>query len=610
MTSEPSAAAATELPQEHVEAELQDLAVDVGGDQAQVWGGDDGRQEEVATRDHSDIPAAHGRDQDIASVAPAVEEQDHVTHLESTIAVPPVEEAVPYQEEVNAEAHVPSVATEGTTVESLPESESEDEETTLGSLARRYSETAEQLAAQTLPTTGTASDASASPLPEEPEEEPEVLPVLSIGLPARVSSLQTRRELNRSASASSISSTNLVISPVSRTDTSAPELRTTELPTFATPTPMAAVRVPVVGDLGMGNRPPPAFVSSLGSNRDYGMPLSENSKSKQFNTRLDYMVGEFFTRQVAKMATSTPESVDRIGKLFSQRVREKLGQQVGKQWAHVTQQPEVDEAAKDIESMHTYYAQLEKMVEKQRYALQQLNEVESELSLFYQQKGYQEHQEEIGRNLVHLGVSYHQETKERVPVIAALDAYLEFLKTFKSKAIADSRDTIKLQKTARQEFDSYASRLGHLEEKNVRANSTGPVHTGPAQSISSSSGTERRSSFNPLRSKATEETARYQEKELDQTRQRFQNAKTKYQTLSTQVIDKAGLLEMKREVDFGAYLARVVESHDAYGARHFEAGKVRADGFYLPADAATSTPSPVIDGDAERQKMEEEQGSR
>ncbi|KAJ3184722.1 hypothetical protein HDU87_004126 [Geranomyces variabilis] len=398
---------------------------------------------------------------------------------------------------------------------------------------------------------------SEEPRSESPEYEPDVLPVLSIGLPARVSSLQLQqqRQLKRAASSPVIST--------ARTDISAPELQTTELPTFATPTPMAAVRFPVVGDLGMGARTPPSFVSSAGL-RDQGMPLSENSKSKQFNQRLDYMVGEFFTRQVSKIATSTPESVDRFQKIFSQRVREKLGQQMGKQWAHVTAQPEVDEAAKDIEAMHTYFSQLEKMVERQRSALQQLNEVEAELSLFYQQKGYQEQQEDISKNLIHLGVAYHQESKERIPVIGALDNYLAFLKVFKGKAIADSRDTIKLQKTARQEFDSYASRLGYLEEKNVRATSAAS------------------SSFNPLRSKSGEDAARYQEKELDQTRQRFQGAKAKYQQLSTQVIDKAGLLEMKRGVDFGAYVARVVEANDAYNARHFEAGKVGALGYYNP----------------------------
>ncbi|TPX58975.1 hypothetical protein PhCBS80983_g02813 [Powellomyces hirtus] len=533
----------------------------VVGNEEQVWGGgEDTRQEEVASR----APALSEEDTD------GEENVEHV--LEPQVPVPP---ALPAPEGVadTPESGEQELAREEVTPEPVSrdaplqgdvqqevyeEEEEEAEEATLGSTILKPADT---------PTQESAPNVSDAIRSESPEYEPEVLPVLSIGLPARVSSLQIR-QLHRSSSSPSISST--------KTDTSAPELRTTELPTFATPTPMAAVRFPVVGDLGMGARTPPTFVSSSGM-RDQGMPLSENSKSKQFNQRLDYMVGEFFTRQVAKLATSTPESVDRIQKLFSQRVREKLGQQVGKQWAHVTAQPEVDESAKEIEAMYSYFSQLEKMVEKQRSALQQLNEVEAELSLFYQQKGYQELHDDIGKNLVHLGVSYHQECKERVPVIASLDAYLAFLKTFKGKAINDSRDTIKLQKTARQEFDSYASRLGYLEEKNMRASS-------------SSSST---SSFNPLRNKSSEDTAKYQEKELDQTRQRFQTAKTRYQVLSTQVIDKAGLLEMKRGVDFGAYVGRVVEAHDAYGARHFEAGKVRADGYYTPDSQAEGVASPI-----------------
>lgn len=133
-------------------------------------------------------------------------------------------------------------------------------------------------------------------------------------------------------------------------------------------------------------------------------------------------------------------------------------------------------------------------------------------------------------------------SKERMPVIASLDAYLAFIKTFRAKAINDSRDTVKSQKTARQEFDSYASKLGYLEEKTIRS----------AQKV-------QPMPFNPLRSKSSEDTIKYQERELDQTRTRFQAAKTRYQVLSTQVIDKAGLLEMKRGVDFGAYVEKVVE---------------------------------------------------
>ncbi|TPX72777.1 hypothetical protein SpCBS45565_g00368 [Spizellomyces sp. 'palustris'] len=424
------------------------------------------------------------------------------------------------------------------------EEEMEDEEaSTLGSGAVKTTDTVTD--------TQPVVDQAPTPPPTvsrtpSPEPEPEVLPVLATGLSIRFQSLQNVPHLRRSPSAPNFSA-----SAPTLTDRSAPELRTTELPTFATPSPMGATRIPNIGDMGLGSRVAPSFPSQRMDSFSSSMPLSENSKSKQFNQRLDYMIGEFFTRQVAKLATSTPESVDRIHKIFTQRVREKLGQQVGKQWAHVTAQPEVDESAKEIDAMYDYFSQLEKMVEKQRMALQQLNEVEAELSLFYQQKGYQERDEEIGKNLVHMGVAYHQECKERVPVIASLDSYLDFIKIFKAKAIADSRDTIKSQKTARQEFDSYASKLGYLEERAIKASTRPPTPT-----------------FLSSRSKSTEDTVRYQEKELDQTRCRFQAAKTRYQVLSTQVIDKAGLLEMKRGVDFGAHIARVVDAHDAYARGH------------------------------------------
>ena len=56
-------------------------------------------------------------------------------------------------------------------------------------------------------------------------------------------------------------------------------------------------------------------------------------------------------------------------------------------WAHITAQPEVDDAVKQVQVMHEYFTYLEKLVEKQRQALQMLHDVEAELSLFYQQKG-------------------------------------------------------------------------------------------------------------------------------------------------------------------------------------------------------------------------------
>jgi hypothetical protein len=47
------------------------------------------------------------------------------------------------------------------------------------------------------------------------------------------------------------------------------------------------------------------------------------------------------------------------------------------------------------------------------------------------------------------------------------------------------------------------------------------------------------------------------ERELEVTRQRFQESKTKYQQVSTQLIDKAGMLEMKKVVDFDSHLERI-----------------------------------------------------
>jgi hypothetical protein len=41
-------------------------------------------------------------------------------------------------------------------------------------------------------------------------------------------------------------------------------------------------------------------------------------------------------------------------------------------------------------------------------------------------------------------------------------------------------------------------------------------------------------------------------------------AKASYQNFSTQLIDKAGLLQLKRMVDFGSHLERVREIEDRF----------------------------------------------
>jgi hypothetical protein len=109
------------------------------------------------------------------------------------------------------------------------------------------------------------------------------------------------------------------------------------------------------------------------------------------------------------------------------------------------------------EEMNSFYSQLEKMLEKQLTALKALVQSETELSLFYQQKGYQEHdpQSHCGKDLLHLGSLYHD---QRVPfhtqLMNAVERFLGEVKTFRSKAIGDTLDSIKRHATFKNDLDT------------------------------------------------------------------------------------------------------------------------------------------------------------
>jgi hypothetical protein len=47
------------------------------------------------------------------------------------------------------------------------------------------------------------------------------------------------------------------------------------------------------------------------------------------------------------------------------------------------------------------------------------------------------------------------------------------------------------------------------------------------------------------------------EKELTASREKFQHAKSKYQKQSTALIDKAGLLDLKKNADFAKHLEKI-----------------------------------------------------
>lgn len=70
--------------------------------------------------------------------------------------------------------------------------------------------------------------------------------------------------------------------------------------------------------------------------------------------------------------------------IFQQRFKERLGSQ----WAHITSQPEVEEAIKRVQDMYDYFESLEKIIRKQKLALEKMNDIELELSLWYRKEGY------------------------------------------------------------------------------------------------------------------------------------------------------------------------------------------------------------------------------
>ena len=77
-----------------------------------------------------------------------------------------------------------------------------------------------------------------------------------------------------------------------------------------------------------------------------------------------------------------------INEFFSTVFKQKLKERLGNHWAHVTAQPEVDSAVKEMENMYSFFQKTEKVIEKQKAALLHLTEVEAECSLYFQQLGY------------------------------------------------------------------------------------------------------------------------------------------------------------------------------------------------------------------------------
>jgi len=93
------------------------------------------------------------------------------------------------------------------------------------------------------------------------------------------------------------------------TDTSTPAPKGSEIPHFATATPIPATPMP--SDVAKNVLPPTEAPLPFSEPKQFSNPLTDNSKSKQFTARTDYMISEFFSRQVKRLTRGAPEALDR-----------------------------------------------------------------------------------------------------------------------------------------------------------------------------------------------------------------------------------------------------------------------------------------------------------
>ncbi|KAI8611063.1 Arfaptin homology domain-containing protein, partial [Chytriomyces sp. MP71] len=247
-------------------------------------------------------------------------------------------------------------------------------------------------------------------------------------------------------------------------------------------------------------------------------------------------VTAFLQNTKSNVALRTPAAVESNFRIFRQWSSEKISKPNGEadESVHVTAQPEVDEAAEEVKGMYGYFDEVEELVLRHAQQLRALNETEAGLALFFQQKGYQEKQEDISAMSIDIGKRFSDDVKQRALQLATMEQFGEFIGTFKNKAIQDSVETSKRQELSRIEFDAFAHKLVLLQ-RNVSLSGSTVLGKELPPTLD----------LTPV------------EKEFEHAKSQFIAAKTKYQNLSTAMIDKAVLLEMKRDVDYRLHLEKV-----------------------------------------------------
>jgi len=264
-------------------------------------------------------------------------------------------------------------------------------------------------------------------------------------------------------------------------------------------------------------------------------PSAMNIDRRQnFIDRFDLAVTEFLQKSKSSLALNTPNKVEANFRIFRQWSKEKLSKADEENPVHVTVQPEVDEAGDEVKAMDGYFKEVTDLVDRHIQQLRALNETEAAMALFFQQKGYSERNEEISSMSIDIGKTFSENVKTRGTQIAVMDSFSEFVHTFKDKAIQDSVETIEKQKTSRIEFDAFAHKIALLQ-----------------RTVSLSGSTVLGKELPPTLDLTPVE------KEFEHAKGQFLASKNRYQNLSTAVIDKAVLLEMKRDVDYRVQMEKV-----------------------------------------------------
>lgn len=211
---------------------------------------------------------------------------------------------------------------------------------------------------------------------------------------------------------------------------------------------------------------------------------------------------------------------------------------------------ETEEAVHQLEDLNTFYTQYEELLSQQHKTLEQLVDIENQLSMFYFQWGHQMNTNgpDVSGLMLHLGEFMGSVRARETNVLAQ---FVELLKRdihmFKDKAIGDTLETFEMQDAARTELDGFAGRYYEVLKK-LRQSSSRRISQGDTSTHSSPSKDRsgRETPHEVIELTGEETIDRYADeaarRQFERSRDAFLYAKVKYESLSQSLAEKVALL--------------------------------------------------------------------